>query len=181
MKLPYCLPDQGHCVWPSSTWPWRQGQSLVPPVRDNTAHTVALSTTASPSKGPPPGTVAAHTDLSTNNTIIIFNGKKKHAILISQTLAPSEWHCETFQWNIKFHIVFTICMIRSSHLNILKFWNLSWKQICCVNNIWIGRLHDEYSKICDELPSMLFWMGVPVTHHLFTALSLRAISAVYKQ
>lgn len=157
MKLPYCLPDQGHCVWPSSTWPWRQGQSLVPPVRDNTAHTVALSTTASPSKGPPPGTVAAHTDLSTNNTIIIFNGKKKHAILISQTLAPSEWHCETFQWNIKFHIVFTICMIRSSHLHIFALITKVLNLVLEADNVaWIiYELVDYMMNIAKSVTSYL--------------------------
>lgn len=107
---------------------------MVPPVRDNTAHTVAWSTTASPSKGPPPGTVAAHTDLSTNNTIIIFN-RKKHAILISQTLAQLEWHCETFQWNIKFHIVFTICMIRSSHLHIFALITKVLKLVLEADNV----------------------------------------------
>lgn len=120
------IPDQGHRVWPSSTWPWRQGQSLVPPVRDNTAHTVAWSTTASPSKGPPPGTVAAHTDLSTTSIIWVFNGTK-HAIHISQTLAQLEWHCETFQLDIEFHIVLTICMIRSSHLHICTLITVSFE------------------------------------------------------
>lgn len=156
MKLPYCLPDQGHCVWPSSTWPWRQGQSLVPPVRDNTAHTGAWSTTASPSKGPLPGTVAAHTDLSTNNTIRIFN-RKKHAILISQTLAQLEWHCDTFPWDIKFHIVFTICMIRSSHLHICTLITVSFET--CLGSryvAWvISELVDYMMNIAKSVKSYL--------------------------